>query len=189
MFNNFPYFNVKSVRLGSHYITNGADPTYILSGPITVTEGDSVTILLTSTDVDSGEVVPYIITGVTTDDISGVSLNGEFVIGSVDSITLDVTEDINLEGYETLVLSLVNGEDSISITIDDGIISQLGQNILSLDAEDDDKYGIDVAINYDGSVIATSSALAGDANLKSGRVRVYQLSNNNWAQIGQDIDG
>ncbi len=185
MFNNFPYYNVKSVRLGSNYITSRPDPSYILSGPITVTEGDSVTILLTSTDVDSGEVVPYIITGVTTDDISGASLSGEFVVGSLDSITLDVTEDVNLEGYETIVLTLVNGEDSIAITIDDGIISQIGQNILNLDSVAGDKKGMAVAINYDGSVVVTSSPYYGGGGL----VRVYQLSNDNWTQIGQDIVG
>ena len=189
MFNNFPYYNVKSVRLGSHYITSGIDPTYTLSGPLTVNEGESVTIVLTTTDVDSGEVIPYVITGITTDDINGSSLNGEFVIGSVDSIALDITGDIELEGDETLVLTLANGEDSISINISDGIISQLGQDILSLDAGENDFYGLSVAINYDGSVVATSGPFSDSVGNRSGRTRVYEIDGDIWTQLGQDIDG
>lgn len=72
---------------------------YVLTAtPDTVIEGNSVTIsLTTSTTVPSGTVVPYTITGVSSADLSGASLTGNFVTDTTDSVILAVATGVTSE--------------------------------------------------------------------------------------------
>jgi len=85
-----------------------------------VNEGGSVAVTLRTTGVSQNTTVPYTITGVTTDDI-GISLTGNFTIGSTGegNITIPISTDSVSDENETLLLSLDNNEDSISISISD----------------------------------------------------------------------
>ena len=84
-----------------------------------VNEGGSVIISLATTGVSAGTSVPYTITGVTSADLGGASLTGNFVVGTTDSVTLNITADSSTEGTETLQLALDNGNSSKSVTIND----------------------------------------------------------------------
>ena len=95
------------------------DTSYILSAPESVNEGESIVIDLLTEGVPNGTLVPYTITGVSSEDIGGVSLTGNFIVGTTDLITLNVTEDALTEGDETLTLTLDNGQDTIDVTIVD----------------------------------------------------------------------
>jgi hypothetical protein len=85
----------------------------------TVNEGGTVTITLTTTGVANGTTLPYTITGVASADIDNASLTGNFVTGTTDSITLNITADTTTEGTETLQIALDNGNASKSVTIND----------------------------------------------------------------------
>ena len=63
--------------------------------------------------------MPYTITGVSSADIGGASLTGNFVTGTTDDVTFNVTADATTEGAETFSLELDNGEDTITVTIND----------------------------------------------------------------------
>lgn len=88
-----------------------------------VNEGGSVTITLTTTGVANGTTLPYTITGVASADIDNASLTGNFVTGTTDSITLNITADSTTEGTETLQIALDNGNASKSVTINDTSVS------------------------------------------------------------------
>jgi subtilisin family serine protease/plastocyanin len=96
-------------------------PTYTLTASVpNVSEGDDVIITLTTEYVEDGTNVAYLISGVTSADISGQSLSGNLTVQSnTSSIVIRVSEDATTEGLETLVFSLVNGEDSVSVQIAD----------------------------------------------------------------------
>jgi Concanavalin A-like lectin/glucanases superfamily len=97
-------------------------PTYVLSAtPASkvINEGDTLKIKLTTQGLLSGSKVPYTITGVSSADISGASLTGDFTVGSDEELSFTVSADMITEGTETLVLSLNNSPESISITIND----------------------------------------------------------------------
>jgi len=102
-----------------------APATYALSitgGLTTIGEGNSFTVVLTTTGVSNGTNVAYTISGsgITTGDISGASLTGNFTVSSgTASVTFNVTADGVSEGSETFTLSLNNGQASISISITD----------------------------------------------------------------------
>ncbi len=101
-----------------------ATPTYTLSAPASVNEGDTLTISLATQYVNSGTTVGYSIAGISNADLDTGSdqLNGNFVLDNngSDSIVLILKEDLSEnENDENLVLSLNNGEDSISVTIVD----------------------------------------------------------------------
>ncbi|MBA4284219.1 MAG: hypothetical protein C0434_01650 [Xanthomonadaceae bacterium] len=53
----------------------------------------------------------------------------------------------------------------------------------------DDRFGGAVAISDDGSRIAIGSYLNDGGGPASGHVRVFQLIDSNWLQVGSDIDG
>jgi len=97
-----------------------ANPTYVLNRTTSsANEGESFTISLVTANVAGGTTVPYTITGVSSADIGGVSLTGNFVTGTTDDVTFNVTADATTEGAETFSLELDNGEDTITVTIND----------------------------------------------------------------------
>jgi len=97
------------------------EASYSLSrSTATVNEGDSVTFTLNTTNVNDGELVGYTVTGIDAGDISSGSLSGNFDISAGTSqVSFTLSEDLLTEGSETMLLSLDNGEDSISVTVSD----------------------------------------------------------------------
>jgi hypothetical protein len=94
-------------------------PTYSLSSNLlSAFEGSSVTITLTTTNLINGSVVPYLISGVSSNDINGTSLSGSFVIfNNTASLTVPITLDL-VEENETLTLTLVGITPVVSISIE-----------------------------------------------------------------------
>jgi len=101
-----------------------AVPSYSLGrSAATVNEGDSFTITLTTTNVANGTSLPYTITGITSADIGGTALTGDFIVGSQESRVFNVTADASTEGVETFQLALDNGESTVGVTINDTSIT------------------------------------------------------------------
>ena len=98
------------------------EATYaITASASSVDEGGSFTVTLTTTGLVNGTIVPYTITGVASSDIDDASLTGNFIIGTSQVLTVNVTEDNFFDdGNETFLLSLneVAGK-SVSVTIND----------------------------------------------------------------------
>jgi subtilisin family serine protease/plastocyanin len=97
------------------------NPTFTLTTTsATAAEGDEITITLTTTNVLDGTVVPFTITGISSSDIEDANLTDSFTINSnTASKTYRFGYDLTTEGTETMLLSLDNGEDSISIEVTD----------------------------------------------------------------------
>ena len=98
-----------------------AVPTYALTSTASgVNEGDTFTITLTTTNLVTSTIVPYTITGVSTTDIGGASLTGNFIVGGASSITIQASADTTFDdGTETFTLALDNGNATTSVTIAD----------------------------------------------------------------------
>ena len=86
-----------------------------------ISEGSTFTIILNTTNVDDSSLIPYTISGVSSADISGASLTGNFSISNnVAYLTLTMAADSSTEGTEYLTLSLDEIADkNITITITD----------------------------------------------------------------------
>jgi hypothetical protein len=52
-----------------------------------------------------------------------------------------------------------------------------------------DRFGSSVDISTNGSTVAVGAWFNDGVGSNSGHARVYDLSNNNWVQFGEDIDG
>jgi len=92
------------------------DPTYSLSAPLVVDEGDSFTVNLTTTDIPDGSVLSYNITGISASDIGGEPLTGQFVVNANSAFaTFTLTNDLGLEGPEKFVLTLNNQQASVEV--------------------------------------------------------------------------
>lgn len=99
-------------------------PTYSLAAnKTTVDEGSTVNIVLTTTNVSAGTLIPYTITGINSADIGGSPLVGNFTVSGTGTaaLTLSITADNLTEGFETLTLKLndISPETSVSIVIND----------------------------------------------------------------------
>jgi hypothetical protein len=142
----------------------GGSTTYSLAKTASaVNEGDSFTISLVS-NVATGTVLAYTITGVDTADISGASLTGNFVKDTTDSITFTVAADGLTEGIETFAIALDNGKASTSVTIND-----TSQSVVT------PAYGLAVdnaSVNEGGTFKITLTAL----NIPAGTVVPYTIT-------------
>lgn len=99
------------------------EPIYSLSSSSPgVAEGNAVTIQLTTVNVPNGTVVPYNIQGVTSADISGLALSGNFVVqNNTASFTINMANDLILKenDSEVLTVRLANGSSRINVNIVD----------------------------------------------------------------------
>jgi hypothetical protein len=110
-------YDSTSIKLDLGPIIEGAALYGLESSSATVTEGDSFTISLTTVNVENGTLIPYTITGVSSDDINGASLTGSFtVINNFASITFTVTVD-ELDETETFTLTLDNITPAVSVSV------------------------------------------------------------------------
>jgi hypothetical protein len=117
-------------------------PSYSLSRSATLaSEGSSATITLVTTNVSNGTTIPYTITGVTTSDIN-VPLQGSFVVGTNNTVTITFANDLLTEGTETLTLALNNGASTISVNINDtSLTPPAAGTLLNQYCSGDDLYG------------------------------------------------
>lgn len=93
-------FNINDISITTN-------PTYSLfKSAVSVDEGSSVTVTLITTNVTNGTTVPYVISGVSTADINGAPLTGNFTVsGNTASLVLTTTADGLTEGAETLTVT------------------------------------------------------------------------------------
>jgi hypothetical protein len=95
-------------------------PTYNLTRSVSnVDEGSTVTFTLNTTNVANGTLIPYSISGVTSQDINGANSLGNFTINNnTASLILNIATDTLVEDTETLVLTTVENL-SASVVIND----------------------------------------------------------------------
>jgi hypothetical protein len=88
----------------------------LFSSASTINEGRSFTIVLTTTEVGDGVLVPYQIYGVSSADISNRSLTGNFTVkNNTSSTTFTVTADRLTEGTEIFYMSVYTEIISVPI--------------------------------------------------------------------------
>lgn len=89
-------------------------PTYTLAGVNSVNEGESFIVTLTTTNVNDGTVLPFTITGVTSQDLGGASLTGNFVVNNnTAQKSFTASADLTTDGDKTFSISLDNGQSNI----------------------------------------------------------------------------
>jgi len=112
-------YDSTSVRLDLGPIVEGSALYSLESSLSTVTEGIAFTISLTTVNVENNTLVPYTITGVSSNDISGASLTGSFtVVNNFASIFFTVSADelVETETF-TLTLNSVTPAVFVSVTL------------------------------------------------------------------------
>jgi hypothetical protein len=94
-------------------------PTYSLQANVaSVSEGQAVKFTLVTTNLSNGNAVPYAISGVSSADIGGASLSGNFTVSNnTASLDLAITADLATEGTETLTLRLTSAPSNPSVPI------------------------------------------------------------------------
>jgi hypothetical protein len=116
---DYPSVDVSASIMDTSYLP--ANATFSLaSSYATVTEGYSLTITLTTTNVPDGIMLPYTITGtgVTAADLTTTSLSGVFTVYNNSAfVNFTVFEDQVTEGNETLTLSLNDFNASVSVDL------------------------------------------------------------------------
>ena len=94
-------------------------PTYSLQSNVaSVSEGQGVRFTLITTNLSNGNTVPYSISGVSSADIGGTSLTGNFTVNNNTALLdLAITADLATEGTETLTLRLTSAPSNPSVPI------------------------------------------------------------------------
>lgn len=101
------FTNPSSFNLELGRIVTSLNQVYTLSSSqATAVEGDTIIITLNTVNVPDDTAVPYIITGVSSNDISGAPLSGNFSItNNSGSILISLFQDLAVE-LETITISL-----------------------------------------------------------------------------------
>ena len=102
-------------------VTPGQPAFYLVRSKTAVKEGKSFTITLETDNVAPGTTVPYTITGVSSDDIGGASLTGNFTVDSSGDafLTVNVSDDAIADENETFTITLDGKNISTAVTIID----------------------------------------------------------------------
>ena len=148
-------------------------PTYTLSTPVNnVDEGEGFTITLTTTNVLNNTTIPYLITGVDTEDINNAPTTGNFVVNN-DRATLSIqtTADQTTEGGETFSIRLI---DHTNVTLDVTI------NDTSLDAPTYSLSSSPTSVDEGQQFVVTLTT----ANVSDGTAVPYTITGVNSSDIG-----
>jgi hypothetical protein len=96
-------------------------PTYAIARSLSsVNEGSSVTFTLNTTNVANGTVLPYTITGISSNDVTSGSLSGSFTVNNnIATATITMSADQLTEGAETATLTLNNAAASNFVVVND----------------------------------------------------------------------
>lgn len=95
-------------------------PSYSLTSTfLQVNEGDTATFILSTTNVQAGTIVPYVISGLLAADISDGAVNGSVSVNAAGlaTISIPILADNVTEGIETLTVTA--GGRSASVQIQD----------------------------------------------------------------------
>jgi hypothetical protein len=148
-------------------------------------------------------VLPYSSTDYGEDQGGAINIQ-ELIVPS--STAFDPTEDEStgtMKAIHDYIATLIDIEPPVfagSFFTDElipgGTITSISQTGADLDGEATEDYsGWQVAMNLDGTIVAVGAYGVdvvdeqGALVSKVGHVRVYQLSNGTWSQLGADIDG
>ena len=102
------------------------DPYYILTSNVaSANEGNVFTVTLVTNAVHALPV-GYTISGITSNDISGTSLTGNFTSNN-QVLSFTANSDITTEGVEYFFISLNNGQANANVTINDTSLTTPGQ--------------------------------------------------------------
>ena len=125
LYNKFNSNTQLTIGTPAAAVSYAAAATYSLSrSGAAFNEGQSFTITLTTANIADATNVPYTITGVTTADISGASLTGNFTIASnTASAIFTLANDALTEGAETFTITLNGVSESITVAINDTSIT------------------------------------------------------------------
>ena len=116
------YAVAQPFSIGGFSQTSGiVGATYALSASsISINEGDTVTVTLTTTNIPDDFEVAYAVSGIQAGDLSSGDLSGNFTVSSnTATISFTLAEDVTTEGAETMTVSLNNGQSSVAIAIAD----------------------------------------------------------------------
>jgi len=95
-------------------------PTYsVTSDKIEYVEGEDIIYTITTTNIDDGTVLSYILfgAGINADDIIGGKLNGTFTINNnTAKVVIGIQEDLEIESDETMTFA-INGTGSFTDVI------------------------------------------------------------------------
>jgi hypothetical protein len=103
-------------------------PSFLLTAPASVNEGESVTVVLSTTNMPLGAVFAYLIAGVEAADID-VSLMGSFPPlneSGTSQLVIAVAADLLTEGAAAIVVSLLNQPDTkVTINVSDSSVAPI----------------------------------------------------------------
>jgi hypothetical protein len=106
-----------------------ANPDYIeIQVPVSVTEGNSFNFTVNGTNIPNGTILYYQIVGLSSSDIVGGSLTGNFnVVNNTATVTIDTVNNTAFEGPESFTIKIFTNSgltievlESDSITLFDG---------------------------------------------------------------------
>ena len=114
---------------------------------------------------------------------------GEDIDGGQDFYKSGSSVSINNEG-NILAIGAIDNNNSGSARIYEnqaGAWVQIGSDILGEGLNDD--LGSSISINAEGNIFAVGAPFNAGGSIDAGHVRVFQNLDNDWVQIGEDIDG
>lgn len=104
-------------------VTEALTPSYRLSADKnSINEGETVTITLTTTVLENGTTVPYLVTGISLNDFVNTPLSGNFIVNNnTSTVSFTPIRDMTTEGPEFLTLTLtgIYPTKRISIEVND----------------------------------------------------------------------
>ncbi|MBZ0328556.1 MAG: FG-GAP repeat protein, partial [Altibacter sp.] len=116
----------------------------------------------------------------------GQDLNGE-IEGDYFGYAVDISDD-----GETIAIgspqNILNGPGYVKIfNYINGVWSQIGSSLLGLNPED--QFGQSISLSANGDKIAIAAPQNDSTGNDSGLLRIFELLNNEWEQLGGDIFG
>jgi hypothetical protein len=168
------HHNTKVIGTLKVISSSSTAPLYTITrSGATTTEGFTISYTINSVNVAEGTSVPYVVSGITPEDLSSGSLSGDLIIDNSGAATLSLTlEDDGIpEGMETITLYV--GNASSSVDVDDTSYSDtysLNRSSESTDEGTTVTYTISSTVASIGSIVPYIITGISQEDLSSGSI-------------------
>ena len=144
-----------------------------------VAEGGTVTINLTTVNVPNGTLVPYNIQGVSSADISGALLDGNFqVVNNNASMIINIATN-NAIDSKTLTVRLANGSSNVSVNIIDNTpVYSLSASSLSVTEGSSVDFNLTTANVSNGTLVPYTISGVSSTDINIPLTGSFTVSNN-----------
>jgi hypothetical protein len=182
------YINNSDTMASCTVLDSSLTPVYTVTGNVaSINENQAVRFVLGNTNGIAGETIRYEISGISSSRLASGSLTGTFVVGSVESTNIAISNNLNTDGPATMTITLVGKGASTTCAVADTSVTpyESFSQTYTISAEGPGNWTVPAYVTS-LSVSVTGGGGGGGANHTNCSVKTHRGGNGGGGGVASD---